>query len=123
MITVFYDGRCGLCRREIAHYRRIAPAGAFDWQDITVDAAPLEALGVCYADGLRRLHVQDAQGRLQVGVDAFLQIWRRLPRWRVLAAVVALPGIRAAAGIAYDAFADWRFNRLAHCRLTDKADH
>ena len=29
MITVFYDGKCGLCRREIAHYMRIAPAGIY----------------------------------------------------------------------------------------------
>jgi predicted DCC family thiol-disulfide oxidoreductase YuxK len=30
MITVFYDGKCGLCRREIEYYKRIALEGIFN---------------------------------------------------------------------------------------------
>lgn len=117
MITVFYDGTCGLCSREINHYRAIAPSGVFDWQDITASAESLEAEGVSLADGLRRLHARDAAGQLHVGVDAFILMWRQLKRWRVLAAVVALPGVRQIATLAYDRFAAWRFKRLPHCRI------
>ena len=39
MITVFYDGKCGLCSKEINHYIKIAPEGIFNWQDITKDNA------------------------------------------------------------------------------------
>ena len=35
LITVFYDGKCGLCSKEINHYKKIAPQGIFNWQDIT----------------------------------------------------------------------------------------
>ena len=35
MITIFYDGKCGLCAKEINYYRRIAPVGILNWQDIT----------------------------------------------------------------------------------------
>ena len=38
MITVFYDGKCGLCSKEINHYRKVAPSGIFSWQDITESA-------------------------------------------------------------------------------------
>ena len=38
MITVFYDGKCGLCAREIGYYRRIAPDGVFVWQDVSESA-------------------------------------------------------------------------------------
>ncbi|MDV2858555.1 DCC1-like thiol-disulfide oxidoreductase family protein [Oceanimonas sp. CAM02] len=31
MLTVFYDGRCGLCDREIAFYRRRAKPGSVRW--------------------------------------------------------------------------------------------
>ncbi|MEC9079196.1 MAG: DCC1-like thiol-disulfide oxidoreductase family protein, partial [Pseudomonadota bacterium] len=31
MITVFFDGKCGLCSREIRHYQKIAPAERFCW--------------------------------------------------------------------------------------------
>ena len=42
MITVLYDGKCGLCRKEINHYRKIAPDNIFDWQDITESADDLK---------------------------------------------------------------------------------
>jgi predicted DCC family thiol-disulfide oxidoreductase YuxK len=121
MITVFYDGICGICRREIVYYKRIAPVGAFEWVDITVDKLSMENLGICYADGLKLLHAQDAQGNLNVGVDAFVLIWRQIPRWRILATIVSLPIIRTVANIVYRAFATWRFNRLVHCQIVSKS--
>lgn len=121
MIRVFYDGKCSLCRREIERYKRIAPVGVFDWVDITVDASSLEKLGIAYSDGLKLLHAQDAQGKLQVGVDAFILIWRQIARWRVLASIVGAGFIRPVAKIAYRAFAAWRFKRLAHCQIAIKA--
>ncbi len=122
MITVFYDGKCGLCRREIEYYKRIAPEGIFDWQDITIDTSSLEILGVAYTDGLKQLHAQDLQGKLHGGVDAFILIWRQIPRWRILAKIVAIPFIYPIANISYRAFAAWRFSRLSHCQITIKAD-
>lgn len=117
MITVFYDGKCGLCRREIEHYKRIAPAGVFEWVDITVDASVIQNLGISYADGLKLLHAQDESGKLHLGIDAFLLIWRQIPRWRILAIIVATPFIRPIANSAYCAFAAWRFKRLSHCQI------
>ena len=96
------------------------PPVCFDWQDITVDAAGLERLGVAYADGLRLLHSRDEVGQLHIGVDAFLLIWRQLPRWRVLAAIVALPMVRQLVGRAYALFAAWRYQRFPRCPLPDR---
>ena len=114
MIRVFYDGKCGLCRREIDHYKRVAPEGVFEWVDITVDPSVTQHIGISYADGLRLLHAEDAQGRLHVGVDAFLLIWQQIRRWRILATIVSLPIIRPVANSAYRRFAAWRFKRLDH---------
>ena len=36
MIIVFFDGKCNLCSKEINYYRKIAPKGIFDWQDINI---------------------------------------------------------------------------------------
>jgi len=123
MISVFYDGKCGLCRREIAHYKRIAPDGVFDWVDITVDATTVQKLGISYADGLKLLHATDAAGKLYVGVDAFVLIWKQIPLWQILGAFVSLPFIRPIAKIAYRAFAAWRFNRLAHCQIAHHSEN
>ena len=120
MITVFYDGKCGLCSKEIDHYQKIAPEGVFDWQDITESADMLNAEGVRLSEGLKLLHVRDSSGKIHVGVDAFILIWRQLQRWKVLAMIVSLPLIRQLANITYGAFANWRFKRLEHCQIALK---
>lgn len=117
MITVFYDGKCGLCRREIEHYKRVAPDAVFHWVDITIDAAELEKLGISYADGLRVLHARDREGKIHTGVDAFILIWQQMPRWRLLARFIALPVMHTVANNAYHRFAAWRFKRLPHCKI------
>ena len=122
MITVFYDGKCGLCSREINHYRKIAPAGIFSWKDITESVDELEQEGISLAQGLKLLHAKDERQQLHVGVDAFILIWKQLDRWRVLAILVSLPGIRQISNLAYCTFANWRFDRLEHCRVAAKQD-
>ena len=114
MITVFYDGKCGLCRREIEHYKRIAPAGIFEWVDITVAPDAFTALGYTVASGLKALHVRDGTGIMHIGVDGFIIIWRALPRWRLLAMLVSLPIIRPLVRRVYAAFAAWRFKKLGY---------
>jgi predicted DCC family thiol-disulfide oxidoreductase YuxK len=122
MITVYYDGKCGLCAKEINHYRKIAPDGIFNWQDLTVSATELNALGVNLSDGLKLLHARDEDGALHIGVDAFLLIWKQLARWRLLGLLVALPLIRQIADIVYRLFAAWRFQRLDHCQIAARED-
>ena len=122
MITVFYDGKCGLCAKEINHYRKIAPDGIFDWQDVTESADALKKEGISLVQGLKLLHAKDEQGQMHIGVDAFILIWKQLKRWRILAVVISLPLIRYLANSAYHAFAHWRFKRLKHCQIAEKED-
>jgi predicted DCC family thiol-disulfide oxidoreductase YuxK len=119
MITVFYDGKCGLCRREIEHYMRIAPENIFEWIDITATPAPFNALGYAANDGLKALHVSDSAGVMHIGVDAFILIWQQLLRWRILAWLLRLPIIRPMAQRVYVVFAAWRFKKLGYdtCEL------
>ncbi|MCI4663841.1 MAG: DUF393 domain-containing protein [Neomegalonema sp.] len=117
MIKVYYDGKCGLCSREIAYYKRIAPSGRFDWRDASRDRSVLAERGVSQADALRWMHAEDDAGALHVGVDAFIVIWRGLPWWRRLAPIIAAPVVRPAASWVYRRFAAWRFSRLTHCQL------
>lgn len=120
MITVFYDGKCGLCRREIEHYKRVAPPSVFAWVDITVTPMPFTALGFTVAAGLKALHVRDGDGIMHIGVDGFIVIWRALPRWRLLATLVGLPVVRPLARWFYSVFAAWRFKKrgYASCNIS-----
>ena len=117
MLTVYYDGKCGLCRREIEYYKRVAPANRFVWLDIATDPAGLADLNIQQADALRRLHARDSSGNIFVGVAAFTAIWQNLNYWRYLAMIINLPFLQPVAAFAYDRFADYRFSRLTHCQI------
>ncbi|MGD2019824.1 MAG: DUF393 domain-containing protein [Thiohalocapsa sp.] len=114
VLTTFYDGGCPLCSKEIAHYRRVDRAGRIRWVDITQDSESLAAAGLDQLTAMRRLHVQDTDGRLVQGVPAFVAIWRHLPGYRWLARVVATLRLTRPLDAAYRRFADWRFER--RCR-------
>ena len=117
MIKVFYDGKCGMCSREIRHYMKISPRETFIWRDIANEPQHLKEINVSQSYALKRLHVIDQDGKIQVGVDAFIAIWSKIPRWRLLAFLCAMPGIKFTLSVLYNKFADWKFARSAHCQM------
>ena len=118
MIKVFFDGKCGMCSREIRHYMKISPRETFIWRDIANEPQHLKEINVSQSNALKRLHVIDQDGKIQIGVDAFIAIWRKIPRWRLLAFLCAMPGIKLTLGVLYNRFADWKFARSTHCQMT-----
>lgn len=119
MITVFYDGKCGLCSREIKHYQKIANPSKFDWVDISLDSAPLNQLNISHAEALKILHAIDNHGNLVFGVNAFRVIWDELPRWWLLSKLISIPIIFKTANYIYLKFAGYRFRSLEHCRIAN----
>jgi predicted DCC family thiol-disulfide oxidoreductase YuxK len=114
-VTVFFDGGCPMCRREIAHYRRLQGAERLDWRDIHADPDALFAAGISWQQAMERLHVQDGAGALRTGAHAFVTLWRELPGYRWLARMVsAIPGVVWAMDHIYTVFARWRWRR--RCR-------
>lgn len=118
MITVFYDGKCGLCSKEIRHYQKIAPQGIFNWQDVNeLSEAELKKNNINLVETLKILHAQDTNGIFYKGVDAFIIIWSNLNRWKILAKIVSFYPIKILANFIYNIFAEYRFKKLAHCKL------
>lgn len=109
--TMFYDGGCPLCRREVDHYRRLDVAGQIRWINIDRQPERLEAYGVKRLDGLRRLHVLTAEGQMVRGANAFAAIWSALPYYRHLAALLRWLGALRPLDVCYGLFAQWRFER------------
>ena len=118
MIKVFFDGKCGMCSREIRHYMKISPRETFIWRDIANEPQHLKEINISQSSALKRLHVIDQDGNIQIGVDAFIAIWRKIPRWRFLAFLCAMLGIKLTLGLLYNRFADWKFARSTHCQMT-----
>lgn len=79
-VTVWHDGACPLCRREIALMRRLDKRGAITFVDV---AGP----GTCpldWAAMLARFHAREADGPLVSGAAAFAAMWRAIPLLRPL---------------------------------------
>lgn len=81
-LTVYYDGQCPVCSREIAAYRRQAGAERCSWVDAS--ACPDGQLGADLdrEGALARMHVRRADGQLVSGALAFATLWQALPAWR-----------------------------------------
>jgi predicted DCC family thiol-disulfide oxidoreductase YuxK len=108
---VFYDGGCPLCRREIAHYRRIDSAGRLQWVDAPNEPGTLARHDLSLAQAMTELHVLDSNGDWQRGIDAFLVIWQQLPGYRWLAKLVIVLRLRNPLAVVYHRFAAWRYRR------------
>jgi len=120
MISVFFDGKCNLCSKEINYYQRIAPKNTFNWVDITKTPGELDKFEIKLSDGLRLMHVADSNGNIFTGVDAFIIMWKQIKYWKFLGLFVSLPIVKQIANLLYQYFADWRFNRYEHCLIAQE---
>jgi len=122
VISVYYDGKCGLCSKEINFFKQRAPKHPILWHDIANEPAQLDGTGVSQAEALMFMHVRDANGGMRTEVDAFIVLWRQFAGWAVLSRIVSLPGIYPLAGLLYRKFAKARFDRYPHCLASVKLE-
>ena len=101
--TVYFDGSCPLCRAEIGYYRRNDHSGALCFIDVSEADASIPA-GLTRRSAMDRFHVRAGNGQLFSGAAAFVEVWARLPGWRLAARAAALPGAMAALEFGYRAF-------------------
>ena len=92
-LTVFYDGACPLCMREIGFYRRRAGASAIDWVDVSAVSGADPAPGLSSCEALARFHVRDGEGRLYSGARAFAMLWEALPSFRWAGQIAQWPPV------------------------------
>lgn len=78
-LTVFFDGDCPLCTREIAFYRRRKGAEHISWVDVSQCADSQLGPDLLREDVLTRFHVKHADGRIISGGRAFADLWAELP--------------------------------------------
>ena len=100
-VTVWFDGGCPLCRREIAGIRRLDRAQRIDFIDISGDAPA--ACPIDRADLLARFHARE-DGQILSGAAAFAAMWRAIPVLRPLGLVARHRHILAMLEHAYRLF-------------------
>ena len=112
-LIVWYNTRCPVCDAGI-DWQRIkllaaVRAGQLSFSDINEQPQALAAYGASLDDVRRRLHATDESGRLIVGADVAIAIWRITPGEGWLASLFGNPAMLPVTRFAYDRFADLLF--------------
>ncbi|WP_253449398.1 thiol-disulfide oxidoreductase DCC family protein [Halomonas sp. Y3] len=103
-VTLYHDGHCPLCQREVAWLSRHPRRERVALVDIQAPEFDAEALGKRFEAMIGRLHLQDAEGRWFIGMDASRALYAVLG-YRRLVWLSSLPGVAAALDAGYLWFA------------------
>ena len=100
--TVFYDGSCPLCQREIAMYQGLDRDGSIRWHDVS--QVGTGSADLTQEDAMARFHIRQADGTLISGARGFIAVMTTLPRLRWLGRLLSVPPIPWLAEGAYRLF-------------------
>jgi predicted DCC family thiol-disulfide oxidoreductase YuxK len=112
-LTVWYNTRCPVCDAGIGWQRNKLLAavrgGTLEFRDINEQPDALARYGASLDDIRRRLHATDEAGRLIVGADVAVALWRLTPGQGWLAALLGNRAMLPVTRFVYDRFADILF--------------
>jgi predicted DCC family thiol-disulfide oxidoreductase YuxK len=90
-MKVYYNESCSICRAEINLYKK-QNIEEIDWVDITNNIAAEDETSKDDKTLLRRLHVIK-DGKVFEGAEAFLYVWKKIPKYKFLYNFFKLPVI------------------------------
>lgn len=81
--TIYFDGACPLCAKEIATYQNWRGGNQIEWIDASSCTEQELGTQLERSQALAKLHARDANGLLVSGAAAFVTLWSQLPalRW------------------------------------------
>lgn len=108
-MTVFYDGLCPLCVKEMKHLADKDIAGALTFYDINQTQFAVDHPDIDYAEANAYLHAKMQSGEVITGLDVTYQAWNLVGKgW--LIAPLRWPIVRVIADKVYLAFAKHRYS-------------
>lgn len=100
-LVALFDGDCAICTATMQFIWARDLVGRVECVDLR-DAQSALRFPEFTPDAVRaQLHAVDSEGRVWVGIDAVRECGRRLPRYRWVAWVLGVPGIRFCAQQVY----------------------
>jgi predicted DCC family thiol-disulfide oxidoreductase YuxK len=88
-MKVYYNKSCSICRAEINLYKK-QNIKEIDWIDITNNTVAEKNTSKDDKSLLRRLHVEE-DGRIFDGAEAFLLVWKKIPKYKFLYTFFKIP--------------------------------
>ena len=104
ILTVFFDGSCPICTKEIDFYRTRNGAGFISWIDVSDKDAEIASTNRSRQELLARFHVMRSDGKLISGGKAFAELWASLPGFTLVGKIFQIPGLNYIIDIGYDFF-------------------
>ncbi len=88
-MKVYFNNSCKICKAEIDLYKK-EKIKEINWIDITDNVLAEKETLKTDKELLRRLHVKDGEKVLQ-GAEAFLILWKKMPKYKFLYNFLKLP--------------------------------
>ena len=102
-MKVYFNNSCKICKAEIDLYKK-EKINEIDWIDITNNNLAEKETSRSNKELLRRLHVVENEKVIQ-GAEAFLVVWKKMPKYRFLYNFFKLPIIFNLFSIIYEIIA------------------
>ena len=110
-ITVFYDGACPLCTKEVAKWRKAPFTCPVEWFDINGQEDALIRQGIDPHAALVELHTKTKDGVIRTSIDSYVLLLSQLPRWRWVGSLMNLPIIKPTLKWIYDVLTKVRLKK------------
>ncbi|MEI8025924.1 MAG: DUF393 domain-containing protein [Pseudomonadota bacterium] len=104
MITVYYDGLCKVCSKEISLYRNQLGSDSLKFVDICSQEFDAKAEGLDPVRVHQVMHVRRQDGTLALKVESFIEIWSVLPRFQWLAKAARWAPVNVGLHLGYAGF-------------------
>ena len=102
-MKVYFNNSCKICKAEIDIYKK-QKIQEIDWVDITNNISAEKETLKSDKELLRRLHIKDNE-KVFEGAEAFLLLWKRMPKYRFLYNFFKLPIVFNIFSIIYEIIA------------------
>ena len=99
-MKVYFNNSCKICKAEIDLYKK-QKINEIDWVDITNNDLAEKETSKDSKQLLRRLHIKDGE-KIFGGAEAFLLLWKKMPKYKFLYNFFKLPIIFSIFSIVYE---------------------
>ena len=89
IMKVYFNNSCKICKAEIDLYKK-EKTQEIEWIDITNNELAKKETSRNSKELLRRLHVKE-NGKIIEGAEAFLALWKKMPKYKFLYSFFKLP--------------------------------
>ncbi len=104
-LNLLYDGACVVCNKEVMHYLKLDKDKLIEPVDISAANFNAKDFGLTSEAVNLHMHAIDSHGVVYKGVDSFIQIWKRIPKYSFLIPIFENKFLRPTIDFGYEIFA------------------